>query len=270
MKRLLLLLLLSPLAALAGCQTNPRTGRTQLLIYSEDQMNELGRAAYQEMTGPNGKAMVERDARLISPLLRVGAAIQAAADKPDYEWEFKLIRDDETVNAWALPGGKIAFYTGIYPILRDEAGMAVVMGHEVMHAVLQHGNERMSQGMLANLAVAAAAVGFHDHKHRDEIIAALGAGMVVGVMLPYSRSHESEADRYGLYLAARAGYDPEAAIGVWQRMAELSRGKRPPELLSTHPDPESRIEAMRAYMPEAKRIYEQSVKQPNRPLPPIR
>jgi len=177
----------------------------------------------------------------------------------------------ETVNAWCLPGGKIAFYTGIFPILQDEAGMAVVMGHEVMHAILQHGNERMSQNLATQVVLAGAAVGLSESKYKNEIIGALGAGASVGVLLPYSRKHESEADKQGLFLAAKAGYDPEAAIGVWERMAAMSEGKRPPEFLSTHPDPMNRIEAMRKWMPEAKRIYEQApVKHANRPLPAVK
>ena len=268
MKRLLPMLLL---ATVVACKSNPHTGRGQLLIYSEETMNKLGEEAYAEMTGPEAKVNVSSDPRLTAPLQRVGNAIAEAAEKPEYAWEFKLIDDKETVNAWCLPGGKIAFYTGIYPILRDEAGMAIVMGHEVMHAILQHGNERMSQGLAAQVVMAGAAVGLKDNQYRGEISGALGAGAAVGVLLPYSRKHESEADKLGLFLAAKAGYDPEAAIGVWERMAEIAGGKRPPELRSTHPDPLNRIEAMREWMPEAKRIYDQApVKRANRPLPVVK
>lgn len=268
MKRVIPLLLL---AAVATCKSNPHTGRSQFLLFGEERMNEMGKEAYAQMTGPGSKAKISNDPSLTAPLDRVGAAISSAANKPDYEWEFKLIDDPDTVNAWALPGGKIAFYTGIYPILKDEAGMAIVMGHEVMHALLQHGNERMSQSAAAQAILAGAAVGLHDHQYRGEILGALGAGATVGVILPYSRKHESEADREGLFLAARAGYDPEAAIGVWERMAKMSEGRRPPEILSTHPDPLNRIEAMKQWMPEAKALYDAApYKQPNNPLPPIK
>jgi predicted Zn-dependent protease len=266
MRRLPLLLPL--LALLPTCQTNPTTGRSQLLIFSESHMNQLGVEAYAQMTGPQSEAKISNDPALTAPLLRVGAAISAAADKPDYQWEFKLIDDPKTVNAWALPGGKIAFYTGIYPILQDEEGMAIVMGHEVMHAILKHSNERMSQQALAVGATTAAAVALHDNENRDAYLAALGAGAAVGVILPYSRKHESEADKYGLFLAARAGYDPEAAIGVWERMAALGGGNRPPAFLSTHPDPAERVKKMKEWMPEAKRLYgEAKAKQVNRKLP---
>jgi predicted Zn-dependent protease len=218
------------------------------------------------MTGPQSGARVITDPTYAAPLEEVGKALAAVANRPDYQWEFKLIDDPKTVNAWCLPGGKIAFYTAIYPVLQDTNGMAIVMGHEIMHAILEHGNERMSQNVTAELALAAAAVGFSNHKNGDTIVAALGAGATVGVLLPYSRKHESEADQQGLYLAAKAGYDPEAAIGVWQRMAELSKGSRPPEFLSTHPDPLNRIENMRKWMPKAKELYAASRKQPNRKL----
>ena len=264
MKRASLLCLLLLVAA---CRTNPYTGRLQAYGFSEEHMNSLGEKSYAEMTGPESKTRLLKDPRYLEPLQRVGAAISLAADKPDYEWEFRLIDDPKMVNAWALPGGKIAFYTGIYPVLQDEAGMAIVMGHEVMHALLEHSNERMTQQVGTAVVLTAAAVGLHENEHRGEILAALGAGAALGSILPYSRLHETEADEQGLYLAAAAGYNPEAAIGVWQRMAKLSGGKSPPAFLSTHPATQDRIDNMRKWMPRAMQIYEQSVKKPNRPLP---
>jgi predicted Zn-dependent protease len=265
MRRRLLLSLALPLL-LVACKTNPHTGRKQLLLFSDKEMSNMGAQAYVEMTGPQSKAKVVTDPHYAAPLQEVGAAISQAANKPDYQWEFKLIDDPETINAWCLPGGKIAFYTAIYPVLEDTNGMAIVMGHEVMHAILEHGNERMSQNLTAELALSAAAVGFSNTKNGEYIVAALGAGATVGVLLPYSRKHESEADKQGLYLAAKAGYDPEAAIAVWQRMAELSKGSRPPEFLSTHPDPLNRIENMKKWMPKAKEYYAASQKKTNRKL----
>lgn len=267
-----LLFLALPLAAafagLLGCQSNEVTGREQLLLFSDARMVELGQAAYAEMTGPGSPARIVTDPAFIRPLEEVGQAIARAANRPDFAWEFRLIDDPATANAWALPGGKIAFYTGIYPILQDRNGMAIVMGHEVMHALLQHGNERMSQATVGELARVAADAALRDARYREEILGALGLGAQVGVLLPYSRRHESEADEQGLYLAARAGFDPDAAIGVWERMAALS-GERPPEFLSTHPDPRRRIEDMRRWLPRAREIYAQSVRQPNAPLPAV-
>lgn len=253
----------------SACTSNKVTGREQFLLFSPGYMADMGEAAYAEMTGPKSKAQLSSDPALLAPLQEVGAAIAAAAQQPGYAWEFRLIDAPKTLNAWALPGGKIAFYTGIYPILQDRAGMAIVMGHEVMHAVLQHGNERMSTTLVAEVALGAAEAALADAKHRDSILSALGLGAQVGVLLPYSRRNESEADEQGLYLAARAGYDPEAAIGVWERMAAASSGERKPEFLSTHPDPLRRIEAMRAWLPRARELYAASTKQPNAPLPAL-
>jgi predicted Zn-dependent protease len=267
MRRICLALLLLVVA----CKTSPYTGRSQLLFYSEKQMVGLGAKTYLDMTDPK-KVKVSTDARLTEPLVRVGRAISQAANKPDYQWEFKLIDDPKTANAWALPGGKIAFYTGIYPIVEDEAGMAIVMGHEVMHALLQHSNERMSQQVAAAAAMTAAAIGTRnmDSGERAALLGALGVGATVGVILPYSRKHETESDEQGLYLAAKAGYDPEASVAVWERMAELSGGKRPPEFLSTHPDVRRRIENMKKWMPRAKQIYAAApVRHPNRKLPDV-
>ena len=267
MKRLVLFGLL---AALAACKTNPYTGRTQNIYFSESYMVNLGKQSYAEMTGSAAKARIATDPRLTAPLLRVGRSISQAANKPEYDWEFKLIDESKTLNAWALPGGKIAFYTGIYPVLQDDAGMAIVMGHEVMHALLQHSNERMSQKVTTTAVLAAATVGLRDNENRGAILAALGVGAALGYILPYSRLHETESDEQGLYLAAKAGYDPRAAIGVWERMAKLSGGKSPPPILSTHPATPDRIQNMRKWMPRALQIYERSDKQSNHPLPAIR
>jgi predicted Zn-dependent protease len=269
MRRLALPLLL---VLAAGCQTNPRTGRSQFIIPPLDDpeyMANIGANAYAEMTDPK-KVTLSTDPRLLEPLRRVGRAIAEAANQPGFKWEFKLIDDAKTANAWALPGGKIAFYTGIYPILKDENGLAIVMGHEVMHAILNHAGERMSQGLAAQGLTTAVGLALEGNEYRDITLAGLGIAASTAVILPYSRKHESEADRYGLYLAAKAGYDPEAAIGVWERMAELGAGGGTFEFLSTHPDPRNRIVAMRGWMPEAKLYYEQSEKKPNRPLPQVR
>lgn len=267
MRHHLLLSLVLPL--LLGCKSNPHTGRSQLLLYSDKEMSSMGTQAYAEMTGPQSGVKVITDPKYAGPLMDVGKALAVAGNdylkkerKPEYQWEFKLIDDPKTVNAWCLPGGKIAFYTAIYPVVADTDGMAIVMGHEIMHAILEHGNERMSQGQAAQIGQSVAQIGFSNSKNGELILAGLGLGAQYGILMPYSRSHESEADEQGLYLAAKAGYNPEAAIGVWERMAKMSAG-RPPEFLSTHPDPLNRIKNMKKWMPKAKEIYAASQKKPN-------
>jgi predicted Zn-dependent protease len=241
---------------LAGCEKNPETGRRQLLLVSEAHERELGVASYQKVLATQ---RISRDPREIDPLRRVGARISAAAAKPDFHWEFNVIEDDRTLNAWCLPGGKIAFYSGIYPVLRDEAGMAIVMGHEVAHALLHHSAERMSDQMLAQGVTAIVQASVHQADPRHEAIVMSGFGMAtqMGVMLPFSRRHEAEADRVGLELMAKAGYDPHAAVLVWKRMAAMNT-QQPPVWLSTHPSHESRIADMEAHLPGALALYEKS------------
>jgi predicted Zn-dependent protease len=174
----------------------------------------------------------------------------------NYQWEFNVIEDSKTANAWCMPGGKVAVYTGILPFTRTDAGLAVVLGHEVAHAIAEHGNERMSEALLAQLGGVALSVALESQpdETRQIFMAAYGVTANVGVLLPYSRLHESEADRIGLTLMAKAGYDPNEAIRFWQTMSEQG-GSRPPELLSTHPAPESRIDKIKSYIPEAMRHY---------------
>ena len=267
MKRTLLPLALAFL--LPACVTNPYNNRSQLMLVSEDEELKMGVDGYAQVTQ---QEPINTDADLNAPLLRVGKAIAAAADEwraengdAPYQWEFKLIGDDATINAWCMPGGKIAFYTGIYPILEDEAGMAIVMGHEVSHAMLRHGGERMSHEMAAGIGLGVAGILAADSEYRDLGLAALGAGVTVGFILPYSREHESDADQLGLMLAARAGYDPRNGVRIWQNMSKL--GGAPTEWLSTHPNPDTRIEQMEAWMPEMTAIYERSKRMPNAPLP---
>ena len=175
-----------------------------------------------------------------------------------YHWEFNLIEDDKTINAFCMPGGKIAVYTGILPVTQDENGLAVVLGHEVAHALANHGGERMSQMMLAQLGATSLSVALSSQPAlaKDLIMQAYGVGANVGVLLPYSRRHELEADHIGLILMARGGYDPRTAIPFWQRMNNVG-GERPPEFLSTHPTPEKRIEDIQKEIPEAMKYYKQ-------------
>ncbi len=242
---------------IVACVTTPVTGRKQLRLLPESQMNTMGVQAYSEMLS---KEKLSTDKRLNDMVARIGKQIAAASGK-NYEWEFKLIDDPKTVNAFCLPGGKVAVYTGILPIAKNEAGLAAIMGHEVAHAVLQHGNERVSQGILAQAGLTIAAVSLKDSRYRDIVVGGLGVGTQFGVMLPFSRKHETEADVVGAEYMAKAGYDPKESVEIWKRMAQNS-GKVP-EVLSTHPDPLRRAKELEKLQPKLQQIYAASHKQPN-------
>jgi predicted Zn-dependent protease len=198
---------------------------------------------------------------------RIQKAVEAYFQSKDqmkqlegYEWEFNLIESDQ-VNAWCMPGGKVAFYTGILPVCKDETGVAVVMGHEVAHAVARHGNERMSQGLLAQMGGATldAALAKNSAQTKQLASAAFGIGAQYGALLPFSRKQESEADHLGLIFMAMAGYDPKAAVPFWERMAAgKGAGGAPPEIMSTHPSDQSRIDNLNKLMPEALTYYKPS------------
>jgi predicted Zn-dependent protease len=188
----------------------------------------------------------------------VGQRIAAAANKPEYKWEFNVIQGKE-VNAFALPGGKVAFWEGIMPVAQDDTGIAVIMGHEVAHAIARHGAERMSQamGIQAIGQILSVGLGQVTPGLQQDFLKLYGVGASVGVLLPWGRQQESEADRIGLTLMAKAGYDPAAAIAFWQRMSKVSGGEKPPEFLSTHPSDETRLAQIRAWLPEATQHYRQ-------------
>lgn len=238
---------------LGGCATVPFTNRRQFNIISSADEDKMGQQAWQETLS---KAKLSGDAQAAAMVERIGRRIAAAAGQPGYDWQFRLIDDPKMVNAFCLPGGRVAVYTGILPLTQDEAGLAVVMSHEVAHALAHHGAERMSQGELVNLGGAALQIGIanKDPKVQEQAMKAFGLGASVGVMLPFSRGHEAEADHIGLILMAKAGYDPRAAVPFWQRM-EASGGKKPPELLSTHPSDATRIKKIEAELPEALKYY---------------
>jgi metalloendopeptidase OMA1, mitochondrial len=250
---------------LCGCATAPITGRSQLMLVSEAQETALGAQAYREVLQ---KEPVTHDPDLTEPVQRITRRLEAAANRPDLRWEVSVIKEDKTVNAFALPGGKIGVYTGIFPIAQTEAGLAIIMGHELGHVVARHGAERISQQMGAQILGSALAVGFQASPYANAIMAAYGLTAQVGVLLPYSRLQESEADRIGLVLAAKAGYDAQAAIGVWQRMAKLS-GRRPPPFLSTHPTPQSRIEDIKKFLPQAMAQFHPQGDDGDDPLPVV-
>lgn len=262
-----------------GCQTNPYTGRWQLMMMPMSQETQMGAQAYAEVKqDPNMRPST--DPREIEPVKRVAARVIEAAKRSKYsemanqfEWEVTVIKDDKTMNAFALPGGKIAVYTGIFPVAKTEAGLAAVMGHEVVHALARHGGERMSQNTLAQTTLQAIGIALGVSGANPVVsqgaMAALGVGAQVGVLLPFSRKHESEADYVGVLLAADAGYDPRESIQLWTRMGELSGGKSSSEFMSTHPSHETRIEQLEEWMAEAMPIYESKPPAPNSALPQL-
>lgn len=240
---------------LTACETVPYTGRSQLQLISPQQENEMGVQAFQQIVG---KAKLSSDAAASEMVTRVGKRIAAVTGHPEYQWEYRLIQDDTQVNAFALPGGKVAVYTGILPVTKDENGLAAVLGHEIGHVVARHGGERMSQQMGVNVVVETlAGLSSGNPVVVQSVSALLGAGASVGVLLPWGRAQESEADHLGLILMAKAGYDPHAARDLWVRMAELSaKGSgKPPAFLSTHPSEATRITQIEAWMPEAMQYY---------------
>lgn len=216
-------------------------------------------AQYDQFLDENKVVKGTSDAQMIT---KVGQRIASAAERwldangypgylKDYQWEYNLVQD-ETVNAWCMPGGKIVFYTGILPITQNETGVAVVMGHEVAHALADHGAQRMSAGMVQQIGAVAGNIAIQDPEKRNMFNQAYGIGSQVGVMLPFSRSHETEADRIGLQIMAIAGYNPDEAAKLWQRMKANSGGQAPPEFLSTHPSNDTRISNLTAWAPAAK------------------
>src|SRR5438067_9783863 len=243
------LLAVAVLGAVA-CQTVPLTNRSQLLLIPEGTEVQMGLASYQDIVK---NARVSHDPALNDQVRRVGTRIAEATGRTDYHWEFTVL-EDKQVNAFCLPGGKVAVYTGILPITRDDAGLAAVLGHEVSHAIARHGGERVSQGLLVQVGLAATQIALarNDPAAVQQVTALLGAGATVGLLLPWSRTQESEADHLGLIFMAKAGYDPHAALDLWNRMGEAAKGRdRPPEYLSTHPSEETRIKQIEAWIPEA-------------------
>jgi predicted Zn-dependent protease len=279
MRVITMVCLLAGGVTLVGCETNPYTGRKQLLMTSIGQEVQMGAQAFDQVKN-DPKMRPSQDPLEVEPVKRVAARIVEAAKRSKYaemakqfQWEVTVIKDDKTANAFALPGGKMAVYTGIFPMAKTESGLAAVMGHEVVHALARHGAERMSQGQLTNtvLQVAGAAIGLSGGNPMlgQATMAALGAGAQVGVLLPFSRKHESEADYVGLLLAADAGYDPRESVALWERMGQASGGGGQSEFLSTHPSHDTRIDQLKEWMPEAMAIYQKRTPVPAAPLPDV-
>lgn len=250
-----------------ACATVPLTGRRQLNLVSNDEIIPLAITQYDSImkAGP-----LSKNAQQTAMVKNVGVRIQKAVEKymaeknlssqlDGFKWEFNLIDDPKTVNAWCMPGGKVAFYTGIMPMCQDESGVAVVMGHEVAHAIANHGRERMSQSLMQQLGLSSvsAAMGQNPSMTSQIFYQAVGLGSQVG-MLKFSRTHESEADEIGLIFMAIAGYDPREAPKFWERMAAGSKSGGTPEWLSTHPSDETRISDLNKNMPKALRYYEKN------------
>ncbi|WP_028663543.1 M48 family metallopeptidase [Runella zeae] len=263
---------LTALFAVAACQKVPVTGRNQLMLINSKELLPMSFSSYREVLD---SSKVLRSGAQVDMVKRAGQRIKKSVEDylrannysqaiEGFQWEFNVI-ENKTINAWCMPGGKVVFYTGILPLCQDETGVAVVMGHEISHAIASHGAERMSQGLLAQGALAAGQVGLGaamSNKPRETQATWMGlyglaapAAASVGYILPNSRNQESEADRLGLTFMAMAGYDPRAAVDFWQRMAQASNGQKPPQWLSTHPADNTRIRDLKKLMPDAVAIY---------------
>ena len=265
-KRLYMKRILSTVIALSlftACSTNSVTGRKQLKLFPEETLQQQAITEYRSFLSQNKvlSSNVNKDAEMVNRVgNRIAKAITdyytqkgLASELNGYKWEFNLVESKE-VNAWCMPGGKVVVYTGLLGITQNEAALAVVMGHEIAHAIARHGNERMSQAMAVQGIGMAAMMSTKPSLGRDILLQSYGVGTGLG-MLAYSRNHESEADKMGLVFMAMAGYDPRNAPQFWKRMAEQGGGQKPPEILSTHPSDERRIADLEAYMPEAMKYY---------------
>jgi len=263
MKTILSLLIIVSL--LEGCALNLITGRKQLSLVSESELQLMATNQYKTFLNENKvlnsgsskeAAMVDRiGLRITNAITKYFASEGKSSVLDGYVWEFNTVESKE-VNAWCMPGGKVVVYTGILPVTQSEAALAIVMGHEIAHAIGKHGNERMSQAMVQQLGGMALeiAVAQKPQETQDIFLTSYGIGSQVGAMLPWSRQQETEADQYGLKFSAMAGYNPQEAIPFWERMAAAG-GSKPPEFLSTHPSDETRIRKLKQFMPEALKYY---------------
>lgn len=246
-----------------SCSRVPITGRHQMKLLPNTTMLSMSYTSYGQFLKDN---KLSTNAQQTAMVKNAGNRIKNAVEKymkehgmekklQGFEWEFNLV-EDPTVNAWCMPGGKVVFYTGILPLCKDENGIAVVMGHEVAHAIANHGNERMSQGLAVQMGGIGLAIALHDKPAETQALfmGAYGIGTTVGAILPFSRLHESEADHMGIIFMAMAGYDPRKAPEFWERMAAMG-GSKPPEMLSTHPSDETRIRKLNEHMNEALTYY---------------
>ena len=256
--------LLVMLLVLAACAKAPFTNRSQLILVSPDEEMKLGAQGFQQVLS---KGKVVKNDALTRPVLGVGQRLARAANRSEFKWEFAVIDDPKQVNAFALPGGKVAVYTGILPVARTTDGLAVVLGHEIAHVLARHGAERMSQGMVTQVGGSLLGAFLGGGASAQAVMVAYGLGAQLGVLLPYSRTQESEADHIGLLLMARAGYNPREALAFWQRMEKVSGASgQPPEFISTHPSHGTREQQIEAWLPEALRYYDASAQAPEEKL----
>lgn len=256
MKRITLLIIAMLMAA---CATSP-TGRNQLILVGEEQMQEMGISSFQQIKSDKKVSRNRNKQRYVTCV--ANNIIAALPDQwSNRQWEI-VVFDDDSANAFALPGGKIGVHTGLLDIAETPSQLAAVIGHEIAHVLSRHGAERVSLQVAAQtglqLADVVARQRVEGSTEQQILMAGLGIGTQVGVLLPFSRAHESEADQYGLNLMARAGFNPADSIQLWKNMDEASKGQRPPEFLSTHPEPENRIIALQKYLPEAQKYQRQA------------
>jgi predicted Zn-dependent protease len=261
-----MLVIASLVLGIVACSTNPITKRSQLSLFSETDLQAMADQQYRQflsenkVVSPSGSKdaeMVRRvGSRLVAAINNYYAQQGLADELAGYKWEYNLVNSPD-VNAWCMPGGKIVVYTGLLPITQNEAALAVVVGHEIAHALAKHGNERMSQASLQQLGGQALSVAVANKTPaaQNVLLAAYGIGTTVGGLLPFSRKQELEADKYGLIFSAMAGYNPQEAIPLWERMQKAGGGNKPPEFLSTHPAESTRIERLKEMMPEALKYY---------------
>jgi len=248
----------------SSCTRVAITGRKQLNFVPDYMMNTMALQSYNEFLKANKLSTDASQTRMVKD---VGARIQKAVQKycaennlssriQNYQWEFNLV-EDPNVNAWCMPGGKVVVYSGLMPVAQNEAGLAVVMGHEIAHTIARHGSERMSQGLLVEMGGMALseALANKPEQTKNLFMKSYGLGTEYGVLLPYSRLHENEADRMGLIFLAMAGYNPNEAVSFWERMSAANKGQKPPELLSTHPADSTRINNIKRLIPEAMQYY---------------
>lgn len=265
MRKLVVLGLAALLLGAGGCNRVPITGRNQLNMVPDSMMNSMALQSYQEFLSQNEVSDNEEQTQMVKRVgRRIADAVERYGEENDlplegYAWEFNLI-EDEAKNAWAMPGGKVVVYTGLLTVAQTDAELAVVVGHEVAHVIAKHGSERMSQGLLVEMGGMAlsTALSKQPGQTRALFMKSYGVGAQVGVLLRYSRTHESEADHLGLIFMAMAGYDPHAAVGFWEDMAAAKTKSAPPEFLSTHPSDDTRIERIKELIPEAMPYYEQA------------
>ena len=237
---------------ISACATTPVSNRSTLILIPEAQEISLGKQSYNQILK---KEKESEDAQLNEIVRRVGQRIIAVSHMPKLDWEIKLI-ESEQKNAFALPGGKIAIYTGILTVAKNEAGLATVMSHEIAHVIARHGAQRMTQQMLMQGAMIGAGLSMKNRTQRNLVLTALGVGVLYGFTLPFSRSHESEADQIGLIYMAKAGYNPNEAIKFWQRFSKIKDKKGPPEWASTHPADKTRMRGLKGYLSKAKYNYQ--------------